>query len=322
MASPGVEVEGPLVIDGKPVTQITVPAPGLDIVYATAGDALYRRGGGQDWTKVSEGGNGGRILADPTRPDLLYRGDHAPCARGGDPIVLEKSIDGGLTWEKIPSGKDVRPLVADPLNSLRLFGDNCQLAVSIDGGETWTSSAPVAGFDVTDLALVGTQLYGIFTSEGGTSRLIPLDVSNPTSPVTGPALLEFWGSGVLFATLDRMIVGESYGIHISVDDGQTWTFSREGLEDVTLSVNALVQPIPQEEMSQGFGIFSLAVDPRKLERIYAGTIRGLYVSEDSGETWSPVAEIPEVEVSSVAFARGGSLLYVMTDEGAYVLTIP
>ncbi|ACZ39724.1 WD40/YVTN/BNR-like repeat-containing protein [Sphaerobacter thermophilus] len=319
---PDATTVSPLTIDGERVVEIAVPAPGLDIVYAVAGNALYRRDGDEEWTKVSEGATEAHILADPTHPDIIYRGDHSPCARGGDPVPFERSTDGGATWETIPTAENIRPLVIDPLNTSRLYGESCQLAISVDGGETWELSSPVAGFDVTSLGLIATQLYGIFTSEGGTSRVVALDVSTPTSPVTGPALLEFWGGGVLLASVDKVIVGEPHGIHISTDNGETWEFSRAGLEEVTLSVNALTQPIPEEEQGRGFGIFALAVDPRQPERIFAGTIRGLYRSDDNGVTWQRVPEVDEVKVRTLAFARGGTLLYATTDEGALVLTNP
>ncbi|MDI3341810.1 MAG: exo-alpha-sialidase [Sphaerobacter sp.] len=321
-ASPDRTTVTPLTIDGAPVVEIAVPAPGLDIVYAVAGNALYRRDNGGEWTKMSAGATEAHILVDPTHPDILYRGDHQPCARGGDAVPFERSVDGGRTWETIPGAENIRPLVIDPLDTNRLYGESCQLAISIDGGETWAISRPVAGFDVSSLGLLATQLYGVFTSEGGTSRVVALDVSTPTSPVTGPALLEFWGGGALYASLDRIIVGEPHGIHVSTDNGATWSFSRTGLEDVTLSVNALVQPIPQEEQARGFGIFALAVDPRQPERIYAGTIRGLYRSEDGGTTWERVPEVPEVKVRTLAFARGSKLLYATTDEGALEIANP
>src|SRR5690606_19187891 len=133
-ASPDATTASPLTIDGERVVEIAVPAPGLDIVYAVAGNALYRREGDEEWTKVSEGATEAHILADPTHPDIIYRGDHSPCARGGDPVPFERSTDGGATWETIPTAENIRPLVIDPLNTSRLYGESCQLAISVDGG--------------------------------------------------------------------------------------------------------------------------------------------------------------------------------------------
>lgn len=308
---------GPLTIEGARVTQIVVPDPSGDAEYAVTADSLYRRVDG-DWTRVADA-NDTWVLADPTQPDVVYRGDHIACARGGDPIPFQKSTDGGRTWQTLPAGESVQPLVIDPANPSHIYGSSCALAISTDGGQTWTDAQPVPSFNLGSLALTGTQLFGIYTSEGGTSYLVASDVTMPENPDTSPTLLEFWGGGVVAAAGDRVVVGESNGVHVSEDGGQTWSFSRDGLEEVTLSVNALTQPIPQEEQARGFGIFAIAVDPAAPARIYAGTIAGLYVSTDSGATWARVPDIGDVRVRDLSFARNGALLYATTDDGTVVL---
>lgn len=318
--SPVANEDGRLAIDGEPVAQVAVAAPGLDIVYATAGDSLFRRDGDTEWTKVSEGDADLNMLVQPTQPNTVYRGGHPPCARGGDALPFQKSVDGGQTWETIPGVENVRPLAIHPTNPERLYGDNCSLVVSNDDGKTWQTVQPVPGFDLSSLSLAGTELYGVYTSEGGTSRLVVTDVSDPTNPVSGDPLLEFWGGGVVLISPGQIIVGEPHGIHISTDDGQTWSFSREGLEDVTISVNALVEPIPQDEISQGFGIFSLVAYPGNPDRVFAGTVRGLYESTDGGQTWERVEGIGEVKVTDLAFAKSGAQLYVTTEDGVFLLT--
>lgn len=325
-ASPDTFTAAPLQIDGQSVEQVVVPAPGLDIAYAVTGSGLYRHAPGQGWTRVStDTGDDVHILADPTRPDILYRGDHPPCAQGagGPSVPFQKSLDGGKTWQTIPGGENIRPMAIDPANIGHLYGEDCaKLAISTDGGQTWSTIQPVAGFDVSSLALVGTQLYGIYTSEGGTSRLVMTDVSNPAQPVTGQPLLQFWGGGVVSASLDRIIVGEPHGVHISSDSGQTWSFSRKGLEQVTTSVDGLTQPIPKAEIARGFDIFAVATDPKHSQRIYVGTIHGLYLSQDDGATWQPVPEVGSDRIRDLDLSMPQSQLYVTTDAGVQVLRYP
>lgn len=309
---------GALIINGARADQVVVPTPASDAMYAVTADGLYRRASGQNWTKVS-GPISGQLLADPTNPDVLYQGDHPPCAKGGESVPFQKSTDGGKTWQTIAVGQDIRPLNVDPANPSRLYGESCaSLAISTDAGQTWNKVQPVPSFDISALALAGTTLYGIYTSEGGTSWLVPTDISNPAQPVAGDRLLEFWGGGSVAATTERIIVGEPHGVHISTDGGKTWSFSRTGLEKVTLSVDALTQPIPQPEISQGFGIFAVASDPRNTQHIFAGSIRGLYQSQDGGKTWTLMPQVGEIRVNALTIALNGAALYATTEEGVVV----
>ena len=320
VASPA--ATGTLTIDGARIDQFAATGPNADPVYAATASGLYRRSGTQAWTHVSSRPVTGQLLVDPTNSDTLYQGDHAPCARGGTSIAFQKSTDGGQTWQTLPGGQDVRPQVVDPAKPSRIYGDRCQLAISVDGGQTWTTSPVVPSFDVSAMALTGSTLDVISTSEGGTSRLVPVDVSNPARPVGGTPLLEFWGGGTVAAPTGRLVVGEPHGVHVSADGGKTWSFSRTGLEKVTVSVDALGTPIPQDELSQGFGIFAVAVDPGQSTVIFAGTIHGLYRSTDGGKTWQPVTGVGPIRVRALAFVAGGAQLYVTTDDGVTLLANP
>ena len=313
---------GTLTIDGARIDQLAAAGPGLDLVYAATASGLYRRSGTQAWTQVSSRPVTGQLLVDPTNTDTLYQGDHAPCARGGTSVAFQKSIDGGKIWQTLPGGQDVRPQVVDPANPSRIYGDKCQLAISVDGGQTWTTSPVVPSFDVSGMALAGTTLEVVYVSEGGTTRLVPVDVSNPSRPVGSTPLLESWGGGAVTAPAGRLVFGEPHGVHVSADGGKTWSFSRTGIEQVTVSVDALSTPIPQDEIAQGFGIFAVAVDPVRPDVIFAGTIHGLYRSADGGKTWQPVAGIGPIRVRTLAFAAGGAQLYVTTDDGVTLLTNP
>ena len=215
-----------------------------------------------------------------------------------------------------------RPMIVDPSNPQVIYGERCSLAVSVNGGQTWNDYPMTPSFDVSDMSLVGNTLYVLITSEGGTSRIRPIDVTDPSHPNVGDDLHEFWGGGTLIASSDRIVVGEPHGIDVSVDGGNTWTFSRTGLESVTVSVNALTQPIPKDELSRKFGIYALAVDPSDASHIMAGTIRGLYESKDGGNTWSRVAQIDEVQIDQLTYAQGGDDLYVITDGAVTLLHKP
>ncbi len=71
------------------------------------------------------------------------------------------------------------------------------------------------------------------------------------------------------------------GLYRSRDGGSTWTyFGERGLS----------------------GVFSLAVDPRDPNTVFAGTRQGLFVSRDGGERWRPVdGPLGRVPVTAIAF---------------------
>lgn len=309
---------GYLEIDGQRAHQVVVPKPAAAAEYAVTTAGIYRNTNGA-WSKVADDNGAGMIVADPTNSEILYRGDHPGCAIGGQPIAFQKSTDGGKTWTTIPGVQNTQPMIVDPANPSIVYGNSCALAVSTNAGQTWKTVQPLPSFDLSSLALAGNKLYGVYTSEGGTSRLIVSDVSDPNNPTGNNQLLEFWGGGTVSANAGKLIVGEPHGVHVSTDGGQHWTFSRSGLEDVTVSVNVLTEPLPQNEISTGFGIFAATIHPEQSDRLEAGTIRGLYRSQDNGRTWAQVPEIEKSKVRDLAFASNGGQLYVTTDDGIYVL---
>ncbi|HVB63133.1 MAG TPA: exo-alpha-sialidase [Nitrolancea sp.] len=321
VASP-IPGSGYLEIDQAPVLGLNVIDPNRGAAYARTGDSLYRSDEQGRWTKIGPWDPAWSLLVDPTNPDVLYSGGHPGCAIGGDAVAFQKSTDGGVTWQTMLSGQNVRPLIVDPTNPKVIFGERCTLSISVDGGKDWTDVPLTPNFDVSAMSLAGNELYLVVTSEGGTSRVAAVNVADPSHPQLGNDLLKFWGGGIVAASADRIIVGEPHGVDRSDDGGAHWSFSRSGLEPVTVSVNALVEPIPNSELSGQFGIYSLAIDPTNSERIFAGTIRGLYLSLDNGTTWARVSSIAAVPVRSMAFAQQGALLYVTTDNGVVGLAHP
>lgn len=311
-----------LLIDDSRVLALLVPSVDSGPEYAVTEGGLYRLADLINWVKVSEIPAEVSVIVDPTDPNTLYLGGHAPCAQGGEPVQFQKSVDGGQTWRSPANVVNIRPVLVAETDNQLLLGEDCQLAISSDGGHIWRSHQLVPGFDLHQMIVSDTRIYSIYTSEGGTSRLIPVDVAAPGQPVAGEVLLEFWGLGVVLFSEQRLFVGTSQGVQISDDGGRTWAVNRNGLEDVTLSVNPLVEPIPRTESARPAGILSLAVHPVDTNRVFAGTVRGLYLSEDSGENWGLLAEVGEVPVENLQFAHAGGNLYVTTDQGVAVLKNP
>jgi hypothetical protein len=314
---------GFLKLDGLTTRQVVLWDIELPAEYARTRTSLYRRASNRNWTRVGDLPTEGHLLADPSDPELLYIGDHPPCLSEADPIPFYRSTNGGQTWEQIPDVHNIRPILVWPQDHDVIVGSQCGLAISQDRGQTWTRHLPDSEFDLTRLAVTQIGLYGVFTSESAVSYLRRLRLDDPNQPEFDEPVISFWGPGAIHATGDRILVGEPGGFHFSDDGGRTWSTTREGLDGVIASVEPLEEDIPETELEAGLGVFALQPHPASPSRIFMGTIRGLYISEDSGRSWGRTSEIDEqIVVRELDFAMGGAILYVTTDDGVIVLHNP
>jgi hypothetical protein len=309
-------------IDGVAVRQVVLWDDDLPAEYAATRFTLYHRADVRAWSHVGNLPAEGRIIANPVNPDTLYLGDHPPCLREGEPQPFYRSFDAGKTWERMDEASNIRPIIVWAEDTETVIGSRCGLVISRDQGETWNRYLPETEFDLTRLTATQIGLYGIFTAQNETSYLRRIDLDDQAAPEFGDAILSFWGRGVVHATSERIIVGEPSGVHLSDDGGRTWSFTREGLEDVVASVNPLEESIPDRELEAGIGIYSLLPHPQDSSRIFLGTIRGLYLSEDGGQSWGKIPEIDDHEIHQLNFAMGGAILYVTTTEGVIILHNP
>lgn len=318
-------VAGPLTVEGDPVSAIVPVGPTAAEMYALGANHLYRTGdGGQTWQVAGPPPPAGVIVAAADDARLLLAGNQEQCARGGGGTPLNRSDDGGATWHEVQGVTGVRPLAIWRALGLALGVSCTGWQRSTDAGQTWqTASLTAANYDVTAFATVQTAdpatpiVLFTGTSEGGTSRLWRADFSDPSNPIVSGPLREFWGIGALAATLDRYVVGEADGVWISDDQGRTWTRHRQGLEDVTISVNPFEAPIPSSEMKRGFGITVVALDPDRTGTLYAATVNGLYASRDAGAHWQRVPGISG-KIVAVWLAPRSGRVFVQTARGVVI----
>jgi photosystem II stability/assembly factor-like uncharacterized protein len=318
----------PVAVAGDALTTLVAAPADAAAIYAVGGEALYRSDdGGIAWRRAGPLPPPGRVVAAADDPILLLAGSHPPCGRtGGSERPLYRSDDGGATWQEVAGVTDVLPLAAWNGSGLALGASCAGLQLSTDGGRRWQRSAvvpadyhvslfaPLAGADpTTPRGLV------IGTSERGTSHLWRVDLSDPSHPTASDALLRFWGGGAAAGDGDRYVVGTATGIFVSDDAGATWRQSRAGLEEVTVSVDPLGTPVPDEEQQRGFGIFAVALDPADPGHLWAGTVGGLYESHDGGGTWNRVDGVT-APVHLLVVAPKGRLLLVQTPDA--IVTVP
>jgi len=183
--------------------------------------------------------------------------------------LLGFSPDGGQTWQTLsPSSFVALSFAVQSGTTDRLYlGSGGQgLAVSDDGGTTWSLSAEdFLHADITCLladpanggvTYAGTRYHGLYRTVDGGSRW-RLVAGNLGRPVIAALAQNPQEPQTLYAgTLD--------GVYRSEDGGRHWQASSHGLGKVFVQ--------------------TLGVDPAS-GRIYAGTPGGIYTSEDSGRTW-------------------------------------
>ncbi len=255
------------------------------------------------------------VAADPDNPSLFYFGAVA----GG----VWRSDDAGQFWENISDGQfasaSVGALAVAPSDPNVLYAGMGEATIRIDvthgdgvyrsrdGGTTWTHTglAPTRhigriAVDPTDadtvyVAALGhsatdTPDRGLYRTRNGgddwelvlhvSARAGAVDVSvDPNNPRIVFATV--WQARRTFWSIDSG--GPDCGLWRSLDGGDTWTelTRNPGLPDGTV------------------GKMGVAVSPARPGRVWAlieaeGRKRGLYRSEDNGETWTKTSSDPEL----------------------------
>ncbi len=311
-------------IEDDPVRTVYVPSSDGPARYALTDSWLYRRES-NDWVPTNTAADERAILVDPARPERLLRGNHPACSDEieADPITFSKSTDGGNTWRAIPGGDNIRPMAIDPALGDVIYGSDCGLAISTDAGESWRAYYRSRDHTVVDAVVVDERLLVLEVSITGRGRLREINVTVPEDPELDKVLIETGAVFDLDARPDRIVVGGMEGIALSVDNGETWTRSRAGLEDVTVESLDSLPPEESEEPQPTLGVLAVRFHPLNTQRILAGTVRGLYISQDAGLTWDAYSRVPlDARVLDIQFAAGGNDIYVTTPEGVLIVPNP
>jgi hypothetical protein len=310
----------PLVVMDDPIQRLVMPGPRQDAVYVIGAQGFYRSGdGGATWRVAGPPPPAPRI-AIASDDSLLLAGSRSACGRAeGKHFPLYRSRDAGATWQPVAGIGDLLPLAIWSQPGIALGATCSGLQVSTDGGLTWRL-APVipADYLVTAFAPASDQLdvpafFVVATSEGGTSVLSIITLTARGEMASTAQLRTFWGGGAVAGSRERPIVGTAMGVLVGLDEGTRWRQSRRGLQEVTISVDPTVGPIPENELRRGFGILAVAVDAQDEDHLYAGTIAGVYHSCDVGATWMPLPGSEGMITALIATSRG--TLLAETDSG-------
>jgi photosystem II stability/assembly factor-like uncharacterized protein len=245
-----------------------------------------------------------RALARAADPSTLYLGT----AEG----VLFRSDDAGLTWRRLdapfPPGMSLDNILVTSSGDLfvgywQVSGTGGGVARSGDGGRSWSVLRGIEGESVRALAasasdparLVAGTLDGVFaTADAGASwrRISPAghaEIRNIESVAIDPT------------DPDGVYVGTWRLPWRTRDGGRSWQQIAAG-------------------MVFDSDVFTLTVDARARETLYATACTGIYRSRNAGGLWSKLRGIPASSRRTRAFAQDPdrpATLYAGTTEGLW-----
>lgn len=282
------------------------------------------------------------LIVDPANPDTYYLG-----TSGGEVYV---STDGARTWRNTFNGTPFPGYIVDNLlldRSGRLWAASWGLwgggviAVSNDGGRTWARrDAGLEDFSVRAIAVdphdpsyvVVGGLTGVYRStNGGASWTQISDQINVESLAIDPR------------SHDRIYVGTWRQGQRTEDGGKTWQPINNGMVlDTDMFAISIERDDPDSlwiatcgwvyntanrgdlwtRYRDGFDnrrIHDIEVDPCNKNTVYAGSVAGLYRSEDRGKSWYAVSS-EDLVINSIALdpQRPGRIVLAVEGDGVYV----
>ncbi|RIK35717.1 MAG: hypothetical protein DCC58_20190, partial [Chloroflexi bacterium] len=278
--------------------------------------------GGKTWENVGPR-QAGEMVAALNDPNVLYAGERNACD-GTNPVrtPLVRSRNGGNTWpDSFWNATGTRPLLVNAGQNSIVIADDCNLLFSFTGGQDFFFVEPLGvGYVPMDAAASDPSLrefVAVALNSGGDSAVVVFDMRDTTGStfVTSPTF--FFNAKVDWAD-GRLAVATDYGVIFSDDNGETWSdFRRNGLDGVTFDVD------PGSSLpffrDNDIGLYDIVVDPTNRNRMWLASTRGVYMTENSGQSWNLI--VRQVNVESLAISIENDLLFVASPDETTVFTL-
>ena len=248
---------------GRSVAAVGLPSQPLTYVAGYTGGGLWRTDdAGNSWRNISDGffktGSVGAIAVAPSDENVIYVGMGEHAIRGQSSTYgdgMYKSTDQGRTWTHIGLA------TSRQISAVRVHPSNPEVVYVAVQGDRWKGTSDRGIYRTTDGGKTWTQLLKGENAFSGASDL-SMDATNPR---------------ILYAAMwDHQRTpwmvrsgGAGSGIWKSVDGGDTWKRSQEGLPKLV-------------------GKIGVSVSPANPDRVYAiveAENGGLFRSDDAGKTW-------------------------------------
>jgi photosystem II stability/assembly factor-like uncharacterized protein len=274
-----------------------------DTLYlGTSGGEIYvSRDGAKSWTSPRNGIPFPGYIVDNLILDRTGRLWAASWGLWGGGVIAV-SPDGGRTWERRDKGLEdlsVRAIAIDPNDeNFVVVGGLDGVHRSSNGGKTWTKISDQ--INVESLAIdprsrdriyVGTWRQGWRTDDGGKTwkhiangMVLDTDMFSITIDEKNP---------------DNVWVSTCGWVYNSLDRGEKWTRYRDGFNNRR--------------------IHDVEIDPCDANTVYAGSVAGLYRSDDNGKSWYVISDESMVINSIVLHPqRPGRIILGVEGDGVYV----
>ncbi len=251
------------------------------------GDGVYKStDAGKTWTHIglADSRQIGRIVIDPTNPDLVYVAALGHAYGPNEERGVYRSKDGGQSWQKVlDRGPNIGAgdLAMDPANPRILYA-----GVWAARRTPWSKYPPS-----------GDPGSGLYKSTDGGDHWVPLTSGLPSGEwgrvgvATGP--------GVVYAVIDA----EGGGMFRSTDGGAAWEHVGK---DPRITTRA-------------WYFNSVTVDPHDRDRIYVPNV-ALYRSHDGGRTFDVLKGAPGGDDYHTLWIdpTNSSRMILGTDQGATI----
>lgn len=202
---------------GQDAYRIVIAPSDSSTLYLGVGNTTIYKStdGGDNWDNPGNsglgfGGGARGISVDPTDPNTIYVGTE------GNGVY--KSTDGGATFNFLsnsPSNYVGAALATDPNNSDTIYAQQTSgVAVSSDGGDTWTSlDSGDAPSSIQRVVVFANNPYDLYaTSNSGGVYMYELQAPSPT-PTSGPAI-----QIVANPSTSNVTVGTPFNVDVAVSE--------------------------------------------------------------------------------------------------------
>ncbi len=273
---------GPALMSGR-INDLENHPTNNRIIYAgTAGGGVWKSNdGGVTFNPIFDKycQSIGALEIDPGNPDnIIYVGTGETWTRNSVSIGdgLYKSVDGGVTWNKLGFDKSERiaNIIVNPKNSKEIY-------VGVLGA-LWGDSQERGVFKSTDGGITWSKI--LYTNKKTGCADLAMDPKNPN--VLYASMWEFRRTGWSFES-----GGDHSALYKSVDGGATWNKIHNGFPEGKLGRLAIaVAP-------SNPNVLYTVIEAEKNER------KGLYRSNDAGASWQQLNNDFGITVRPFYFSR-------------------